>query len=109
MARIKSMDMQSGKIEITLSISNEEYKILQHNTTDLLVLPSGRDSLPYSLTTGKLGNSNRVMLPKKILDAFSIFELNKKVPSNIFQLNGDSYMLIKIDNSKIGIPKFKEE
>jgi len=103
------MDMQSGKIEITLSISSEEYKILQHNTTGLVVLPSGKDSLPYALTTGKLGNSNRVMLPKKILDSFNIHELDKKVPSNIFQLGGDSFMLIKIDSSKIGIPNFKEE
>jgi len=109
MAKIKSMDMQSGNIEITLSISTDEYKILQHNTTNLIVLPNGKDALPYALTTGKLGNSNRVMLPKKILESFSIFELNKKVPSNIFQLGGDSFMLIKIDSSKIGIPRFKED
>lgn len=109
MARIKSMDMRSGKIELTLSISNDEYKILRQNTSSLIILPSGNDSLPYSLTTGKLGNSNRVMLPKKILESFNIFELNKKVPSNIFQVGGESFMLIKIDGSKIGIPKFKEE
>lgn len=108
MAEVKSIDMLGGKIEMKLLISSEEYKVLQHHTAEIIVLPSGKDSLTYPLTTGKLGNSNRVMLPKKLLESFSILELDKKVPSNIFILNDDAYLLIKIKSSRFGIPTFKE-
>ncbi|MBU4246535.1 MAG: hypothetical protein ABIF85_01580 [Nanoarchaeota archaeon] len=109
MAEIKSMDMHDGKIEIKLSISNDEYRILKHHMSNLTIFPCEKDTLTYSLTTGKLGNSNRVMLPKKFLESFNIKELDKKVPSNIFVLNGDAYLLIKIKSSKAGIPTFKED
>lgn len=108
MAEIKCIDMHGGKMEIKLSISKDEYRLLKHNMSDLTILPCGKDALIYSLTTGKLGNSNRVMLPKKILESFEIHELDKHVPANIFILNGDALLLMKIKKSKLGIPDFKE-
>ena len=108
MAEVKGMDLHDGKIELRLSISKDEYKILQHNTSDIVILPSGKDALTYPLTTGKLGNSNRVMLPKKFLESFQITELDKKVRSNIFALDDDAFLLIKIKHSKLGIPVFEE-
>lgn len=108
MAEIKSIDVQDTKIEVKLLITMEEYRILRHQTADLVVLPCGNDSLPHNLTTGKLGNSNRIMMPKKLMELFSISELDKKVPANIFNLGGDSFLLLKIKKSGVGIPKFGE-
>ncbi len=109
MAEIKGINMHDGGIEIKLSINMAEYKILKDHVTDILLLPCGKDSLTYSLTTGKLGNSNRIMLPKKILGKFGIEMMEKKVPSNIFALDGDAFLLIKIKSSRLGIPKFEED
>ena len=109
MADIKSIDMDGGKIELKLSITAEEYKILKHSMTDLVVLPCGRESLKYLLTTGRLGNSNRIMLPKKMLEMFQISVLDKKVPTNIFIVDDNAYLLIKIKKSEFGIPKFEED
>jgi len=109
MSEIKSIDVQEGKMDIKLSITQNEYKILQHHTEDILVLPSGRDSLVNSLTTGKLGNSNRIMVPKKLLELHNIRELDKKVPSGVFVVDGDAFLLIKIKKSGLGMPKFGEE
>ena len=109
MAELKSIDVHNKEIEITLSISRNEYKALKHHTTDLLVLPCGGGMLLHHLTTGKLGNSNRIMLPKKVLAKFKINMLDKKVPSNIFILDDDAYLLIKLKKSELGVPKFKEE
>jgi len=107
MAEIRSIDMQNGGIEIRLSIDTDEYKILKQHTTDLIILPCGKDALINELTTGKLGNSNRIMLPKKILERFKIGTLEKKAPSNIFIKDGDAFLLIKIKGSEIGMPKFE--
>ena len=107
MAELKNIEMQGGSLEIRLSISKEEYKVLEHNTTSLVALPSGNDSFPFSLTTGKLGNSNRVMLPKKILESFKINHLDKKVHANIYFIDGNAFLLIKIMRSELGIPKFE--
>ncbi len=109
MAEIKTIDMNDNKIELKLIITEEEYKILKHHMTDLIIFPSGSDTLKYMLTTGKLGNSNRVMLPKKVLESFGIRTLEKKVPTNIFLVNDNAYLLIKIKKSEFGIPKFEED
>lgn len=109
MAEIRNIDIKNDKITVMFSIEKEEYKILQNHTTDIILLPSGAESLPHSLTTGRLGNSNRIMLPKKILETFGISELNKKAPATIFNISGDAFLLIKIKSSKTGIPKFGGE
>ncbi len=109
MAEIKTIDMSNGAIEVKFSISQGEYKILKHHMTDLIILPKGSEALTCRLTTGKLGNSNRIMLPKKILGSFSINSLDRKVPANIFIIDDDAYLLVKIKKSEFGIPKFGEE
>ena len=109
MAEIKSIRMQDGKVEISLSISRDEYRILNHQTSDLIVFPCGKEELTYMLTTGKLGNSNRIMVPKKYLQSSHVKGLDKKVPSKIFIIDGDAYLLIKIKRSELGMPKFEEK
>ncbi len=109
MAEIKTIDMDNGKIEVKLSVNQDEYKILKHHMTDIIILPCGNESLIHRLTTGKLGNSNRIMLPKKLLELFNVKTIDKKVPTNIFIVDDDAYLLIKIKKSEFGIPKFKEE
>ena len=109
MAEIKTIDMNNRKIEVKLSVNRDEYKILKHHMTDIVILPCGSESLTHRLTTGKLGNSNRIMLPKKIMESFSVKSLDKKVPANIFIIDDDAYLLIKIKKSEFGIPRFEEE
>lgn len=107
MAEIKSIGMENGTIEIKLSIDKVEYGILKNHTDDLIVLPCGSEALVHKLTTGKLGNSNRIMLPKKVLRLSDIKLMDKKVASNIFNLKDGSYLLVKIRKSDLGIPKFE--
>ena len=109
MAEIKTIDMNNSKIEVKLSVNQDEYKILKHHMTDIVILPCGSESLTHRLTTGKLGNSNRIMLPKKIMESFGVKSLDKKVPANIFIIDDDAYLLIKIKKSEFGIPRFEEE
>ena len=109
MADIRSIDLQNDRIDITLTINRSEYKLLKHNMTDILILPCGKDSMTHLLTTGKLGNSNRIMLPKKLLAEYKISSLDKKVPSSLFKLDDDAYLMIKIKKSGLGLPTFGEE
>jgi hypothetical protein len=109
MAEIKSVDMNGNQIQLKIAVSLEEYSLLRDHTSDILVLPAGRDTMPSSLTTGKLGNSNRIMLPKKIMEAFRVSSLDKKAPMNIFTINDNAYLLIRIKKSEFGIPQFSGE
>ena len=109
MAGIKSIDMHNGTIDIMLSINRDEYKVLKHHMANLVILPCGKNALNNYLTTGKLGNSNRIMLPKKMLERFEIGKVEKKVPSSIFYIDGDAFLLIKIKKSELGVPKFEED
>ena len=99
--------MVNKNIEIRLLLDQDEYRILKHHTNDLAVVPCGKDAVTRELTTGKLGNSNRIMVPKKLLERYNIDELDKKVPAHIFSLNGDKFLLIRMKRSKIGVPKFR--
>jgi uncharacterized membrane protein len=109
MADVNSIDMRNGRITLGLKISKEEYEFLKQATSDLLVIPATSKFMSQLLTTGKLGNSNRLMLPKKILDKLDVKRMDKKVPGKIFRLNGSVYLLTRLHGKKNGIPVFGGE
>ncbi len=108
MATVHFIDVKDGEIYINLRLSRKEYKILDQETENLIVLPTNDKALDHELTTGKLGNSNRIMLPKKLLSRENVTILEKKVKANLFGINNDVFMLVKIKESRMGIPKFIE-
>ncbi len=105
MAEIKSIDIGNSDIDIHLSISHEEYQMLRQETKNILLLPAR--SLNKILTTGKLGNSNRIMVPKKILKPLKIDGLDKKIPAAIFNIEGKIFLLARITDTGKGIPHFR--
>ena len=109
MAEIRNINMDNSEIMVNLKISKEEYDLLKQNTDSLILLPSNYDMLNHTLTTGRLGNSNRIMLPKKLLERGGVSALQKKVPARIFKANGDIFLLVKLEESRTGIPVFKED
>lgn len=108
MAEISSIGIKKDDIIVNLKISKGEYELLENKTKNLLILPTNPEFLNRPLTTGKLGNSNRIMMPKKILDRFDIEILEKKVPSKAFKIDDEVFLLIKLKKSTFGIPAFKE-
>lgn len=109
MATIQTIDIKNHDITITLKISEKEYEMLKPKNKEFLLVPTESHALDETLTTGKLGNSNRIMLPNKILKKYEIKKLLKKVPSKIFEFDGNKLLVIKLEESEIGIPVFKEE
>ncbi|MCK4634365.1 MAG: hypothetical protein KAT37_00650 [Candidatus Aenigmarchaeota archaeon] len=103
MATIESINRVRDNIYVTSSISEKENKTIKFHK-NVLILP---EEFEDSLTTGKLGNSNRIMLPKKILKRHDI-ELHGKVPARIFGIGNKKFLLIKLDEKKVGVPQFKE-
>ena len=108
MANIESIDIEKENIMLNMKITKNEYDLIRNNTTDLLVVPKNKEFLNGTLTTGKLGNSNRIMMPKKILDKFDVDILEKKVPAKTFKSDDEVFLLIKLKKSMFGIPTFKE-
>jgi hypothetical protein len=109
MAEIRNINMDSSEILINLRVSKQEYELLKQNTRNLILLPSNSDILNQTLTTGRLGNSNRIMLPKKFLETGGVKILQKKVPAKIFKANGEVFLLVKLEESRTGIPVFGED
>ncbi|MFH1228850.1 MAG: hypothetical protein V1678_00300 [Candidatus Aenigmatarchaeota archaeon] len=109
MADIDSIDMRDDKILVSLRLSKDEYNILRQSTKGLLLLPTDSHTLNESLTTGKLGNSNRIMLPNKILQKHNVTSFLKKVPAQVFDVFDEKFLLIKLQESRIGRPVFGEE
>lgn len=108
MAEIRSIDVKRSEVVVNLKISRPEYDLIGNNTSNLLLLPGTPPFLDGTLTTGKLGNSNRIMMPKKILERFGIKNLEKKVPARVFSLNDEIFLLIRLQRSTLGIPVFKD-
>jgi len=105
---IQTIDIKIDGILVTFKISEKEYESLKPKSREFLISPTDINALDETLTTGKLGNSNRIMLPNKILKKYEIKELLKKVSSKIFESNGNKFLVIKLEESKLGIPVFKE-
>jgi hypothetical protein len=109
MAEISSIDMKADAIMLSLRISKEEYEFLKQHTTDLMVVPNGPKFMNHLLTTGKLGNSNRLMLPKKALDRLDVQTMDKKVPGRLFRLEGNVYLITRLHGKRNGVPAFGGE
>jgi len=109
MADIDSIDMKNDKILVNLKLTKEEYELLKQSTKRLLLLPTELNILDELLTTGTLGNSNRVMLPNKILRKHYVTKLLKKVPAQIFDIGDEKFLLLKLQESTFGKPVFGEE
>lgn len=107
MATILSFSVKKNTLLLNLQISKEEYKLLSHEFRDLLLLPSNSKVLNQILTTGKLGNSNRIMVPKKFLERKEVKILDKKVHSQIFKVGDESFLLVKIKSSEEKRPTIK--
>ena len=107
MARIKTIDIDNeNEIGVYININKEEYDLLRQSTENIILIP--QSSLRKSLTAGKLGNSNRIMLPKKIVRSFGVEDLDRKVPAAIFRLEDRLFLLAEIKNMEKGVPQFKE-
>jgi len=109
MADINSIDMETEEILVNLKISESEYAPLKLARRNLLLLPTDSGILDEVLTTGKLGNGNRIMLPNRTLRRHGVEKLRKKVPAKIFEVDGSKFLLIKLEESKPGVPVFREE
>ncbi len=108
MASIHFIDMKNGNIYVNLKLSRGEYRALGQETENLVVLPTSKKLLDTEFTTGKLGNSNRIMLPKRLLNRENIRSLSKKVSGNLFSINGSVFMLVNLKESRVGVPRFTE-
>lgn len=109
MANIVSMNVRDRNIFVELKISEEEYNMLQSVSYDVLMVPTDPQVLSDTLTTGTLGNSHRIMLPKKILKKFNIKEVTHRVPCSVFDFNDSKYLVLRIEDNKPGVPKFGVE
>jgi len=106
MARLMSVNLENKKIVATMELSQEEYMDAKLNFKNLILL--SMDSMENILTTGTLGNSNRIMLPNRLLKENDIKKLRKKVNSKILDINGNKILVIQLEKSNIGIPVFGE-
>ncbi len=103
MAVIKTISMDMDEIFVIASVSEQENEMIKCSNK-ILIFPNKFDE---SLTTGKLGNSNRIMLPKKILKKHEI-ELRGKVPARLFECDGNKYLLVKLEERIDGVPYFED-
>jgi hypothetical protein len=102
MANINSIKFKDRKIFLNIGISREEYTSLT-DEKNLMIFPAS--SFDMMLVTGTLGNSNRIMLPNKILKRNNIEKLVKNAPSKIVKTKKGKYLIIQLEGPE-DVPKF---
>lgn len=108
MAELTAVDKSKDRILVTLQVTRQEYDLLRDSEDEMLILPAGGEVFADELTTGTLGNGNRVMLPNRMLERNKVTTLNKKLKSRIFDVEGRKYLLIKLEEAGRGVPVFRE-
>lgn len=101
--------MSTKDVHVTLRLSRDEWEELHMTGRQVMILPFEPGRFDEKLTTGKLGNSNRVMLPKKVLEKHSIDHLPKKADSGVFEFEGGKFLVIKLKETSMAPPRFGEE
>ena len=104
MAVLNNINFDKNRISVNFEITREEYRIFQEEK-EFLILPIS--ALDMTLVTGKLGNSNRIMMPNKVLKKHDINELVKNIPYKIVKTKRGKYMVIELEGSE-NIPRFEQ-
>ena len=109
MAKLKGVELEDDHFLVSFRISKKEYDLFKHGNKHFLLVPL--NGMYNQLTIGTLGNSYRLMLPKKFLKEHEILEseLPKKADAGVFSIGGEKYLTVKITPSAIGKPKFEGE
>lgn len=107
MSFLRKIELEKDDVFITLKLTKKERELITPNMKEFIVLPT--DSLNKILTTGKLGNGNRIMIPNGFLKSHDIDVLKKKVQSIIIDLGDKKFLLIELENKGVGRPVFNED
>jgi hypothetical protein len=107
MAEISSIKFKEDGIFLGLKISREEYEFLGRATKDIIAVPAG-SRLDRLMTTGKLGNSTRLMLPKKALDRLEAKKVDRKALGTVFKIDGSIYIIVRLHSNRARRPGSEE-
>lgn len=108
MAQLKKVNIKGNAHYAEFKLSDEEYASLQE-VKNVLIIPLNPKTFKEELTTGRLGTSFRIMLPKRTLERNEIYELPKKALSKFFKIGEQKFLLTCLNKSPLNIPKFPEE
>ena len=106
MSLLRRIEFENDSILITLEMNKREYDAVTPDVKKFITLPA--DTLDRTLTTGKLGNGNRIMVPNKFLRSHDIDILRKFVKSKIVDIGEKKFLIIELEDKKRGIPKFSD-
>ena len=109
MAKILNVDLSMGKKMLQVELTDLEYELIAPQTDNLLLLPTDATHMAETLSTGDLGNSNRIMVPHGLLRRFDVPPLRDlgRVPAAIFNTGTGTYLLVDLSGSRVGVPKFE--
>lgn len=96
MASIKTIEVEDRKVKVLFEMTKDELMALQNETNDVGVVPLSRFN--ETLTTGTIGNSNRIMFPKRLLRKHNIPVLPKHVDTMVLSINGKKLVVIKLQD-----------
>ena len=103
MGLLQKVEFEGKDVLIMVRLTQAEYNAISSDPRELLVLPTKWHE--GSLTTGRLGNGNRIMIPNKLLRSYNIDVLKKNVKHRIVDSGEKKYLVIELE-SRIGIPVF---
>ena len=107
MSVLRRIELNKDNIFITLEVTKKEYEMITPEAKEFIILPTSR--LNRTLTTGKIGNGNRIMIPNKLLKKHDMDVLKKHVQSRITDIGDRKFLIIELEDKRSGIPVFKEE
>lgn len=107
MAIIKSMEMEDTKVRVIFEMSKDELVALSNETQNICLLSLTKFN--ELLTTGTIGNSNRIMFPNRLLKRYNIKELPKHVETTILSFNGKRIAVLKLQDTAAPVPRFEGE
>lgn len=106
MANLQTVAFKGNKILVTLELNQEEYGVVSPRSRNFVLVPTAE--MPDKLVTGKLGNSNRIMMPNKVLKRYGIPAMPKHVRSTIIRANGGIWLVVDLEKQRAGIPEFEQ-
>lgn len=108
MAKIKNAAIRENEIMVTLSLSREEWELVQPDCEGLVVFPLGK--LTATIRSGEQNSGRRFFLSNGMMEKHNVRkEMPEKLPMSIISINGSKILCIALQDKKEGVPQWEKQ
>lgn len=92
----------ANKYRLILELTKEEYGNIGSIGSTVHFFPS--EGFEETLKLGSHGEAGRIIIPKNMINKYSIDRAERRLPSKVLSFSGCKFLIVALDRARPGMP-----